>query len=69
MGKSIAIFKNCFHTDSEIEVINANLYSNEEIAGAIKDTVNMTTINSITKQELQNAIKWILDTYFEEIGG
>ena len=66
IGKASAIFLNCFKDVEEDKDINANLYSNEEIATAVYEVAHFTTHNGISKDAIISALRWILKTYVIE---
>lgn len=69
-GQSLAIFHNCFNGVEKPNLINANLYSNDEIALAIYKTAYMETHNSVNKDSLVSAIRWLFETYnMEQLKG
>lgn len=49
IGKAAAIFKD----------INNEKYNNGEKLAAIKEVLNFETINSITKRDFFNVLKWL----------
>ena len=51
-GKAAAIFKD----------IKSTKYTDEEKIAAIKEVLNFETINSITKRDIFNVLKWLLNT-------
>ena len=51
LGDAIAVFK----------TIEDERWSDEERINAIFEVAEMPTLNSITKYELQKALKWVLD--------
>ena len=55
---SLAIFHNCFNDEKQTHYKE---YSHAEIAAAIRDVTQMETHNSVKKQSLINALKWIYD--------
>lgn len=58
IGMACAIFKN----------IESDKYTEIEKGFAIKLVLSMETINSITKQELKNALAWLWNQHFEWVG-
>jgi hypothetical protein len=58
IGTARAIFKN----------IESDKYTESEKGLAIMRVLSMETINSITKQELKNALAWLWNQHFEWAG-
>lgn len=58
LGDAIAVFK----------TIENERWSDEERIDAIFVVSEMPTLNSITKYELQNALKWICDRNVDDAG-
>jgi hypothetical protein len=58
IGMACAIFKN----------IESDKYTENEKGLAIMRVLSMETINSITKQELKNALAWLWNQHFEWVG-
>lgn len=57
MGKAIAVFK----------TIENEKWSDNERIEALCAVADMPTLNSITKYEMQTALKWILDQTVVEV--
>ena len=63
LGYAQAIFDNCFTGVEKPNLINANFYTDDVIAFAIYKVAYMETHNSVKKDNLVNAIRWLFDTY------
>jgi len=65
-GESLAIFHNCFNGVKRPNLINENSYENKDIALAIYKTAYMETHNSVNKDSLVSAMRWLFETYVME---
>ena len=67
LGAAIAIFNNCFRKVEEDEYIDTKhgaSYSVDEIIDAIYKVAHMATYNSISKESIVNALRYIVRDWY-----